>query len=73
VEDREWDEGGRNYREHLERTRAEGFNPLKFGCHGEDLIYNLTPPYTWCGENFRVSVVNRDASTSTTVDMSCAL
>jgi hypothetical protein len=40
--EREKDKGGRNYREHLERSRAEGFNPLNFGVTGR-ISYNLNP------------------------------
>jgi hypothetical protein len=68
VEDSEWDEGGRNYREHLERSRAEGFNPLKFGVTGR-ISYKLTPP--WCGENFRVSVPTEMVKLICLVHCSC--
>jgi hypothetical protein len=38
LEERERDGGGSNYREYIERSRAEGLQAFEVWCHGENLI-----------------------------------
>jgi hypothetical protein len=55
VEERERDGGGSNYREHLERSRAEGLQAIEVWRHRGRISYNLLgcltaysiPTMTW--------------------------
>jgi hypothetical protein len=76
VEEKERDERGRTYREHLERSKEpRSFKRLKFGIHEERRFSYFDPTIlakTGVGKNL-VSVSNKDVSTFSIVDMSCAL